>query len=196
MHLSIQLWQIWLTVGAVCVALLRVIPQVQPIVTPWLPPKWRTVPGVILAAAGMVVGVAQAGADVGMLTTAIVVGLVAIAGVFAPGALPAGAVAEPGKSLAAATKEITTLKAASKAGIVFCFLVAAPFTTSGCWFTPKGPLSPSDLPGNWICVEFLIGSPPVVGSAFCAGTTEEVLAEQDRRLKADPRIVGVRAVRQ
>ena len=66
----------------------------------------------------------------------------------------------------------------------------------GCWFTPRGPLSPSDLPSSWICVEFLIGDPPVVGSAFCAGSMAEVLAEQDRRLKADPRIVGVRAVRQ
>jgi hypothetical protein len=116
MQLSLTLWQIWLTVGAVCVALLRVIPQVQPIVTPWLPPKWRTIPGIILAAAGMIVGVSQAGADVGLLTTAIVVGLVSIAGVFAPGALPAGAVAEPSVSLKAATKEITALKAASKAG--------------------------------------------------------------------------------
>jgi hypothetical protein len=201
MHLSIQLWQIWLTVGAVCVALLRVIPKVQPIVTPWLPPKWRTIPGVVLAAAGMVVGVAEAGADVGLLTTAIVVGLVAMASAFAPGALPAGAVAEPGVSLKAATKEITQLKAASKAGSIpptaaLLLLGLVGFGTTGCWFTPKGPLSPSDLPSSWICVEFLIGNPPVVGSAFCAGTTEEVLAEQDRRLRADPRIVGVRAVRQ
>jgi len=137
MHLSITLWQIWLTVGAVCVALLRVIPKVQPIVTPWLPPRWRTVPGLLLAFAGMVVGVAQAGSDVEALTTAIVLGLVAIAGVFAPGALPAGAVAEPGVSLAAATKEITALRAASKAGsipptAVLLVIGLVGFGQSGC----------------------------------------------------------------
>jgi hypothetical protein len=85
----------------------------------------------------------------------------------------------------------------SRAHVVAIALGMA-MTAYGCvdWFKAKGPLGPGDLPSSWICVEFLIGSPPVAGSAFCAGTTEEVLAEQDRRLRADPRIVGVRAVRQ
>jgi hypothetical protein len=200
MQLSLTLWQIWLTVGAVCVALLRVIPKVQPIVTPWLTAKWRTIPGIVLAAAGMVVGVAEAGADVGLLTTAIVLGLVAIAGVFAPGALPAGAVAEPGVSLVAATREITQLKAASKAGSIpptaaLLLLGVVAFGTNGCWFTPKGPLSPSDLPDSMICVEFLVGNPPVVETAICAGSSL-LLADLERKyLTEHPRTVGVRRIR-
>ena len=104
--------QLVLTIVAVGTALLRFIPRLEPLV----PQKWRTIPAITCAFVGMVVGVAQAGTDAGLITTAVMVGIVAIAGIFSPGALPPGAVAEPGKSLVAATKEITTLRAASKAG--------------------------------------------------------------------------------
>ena len=75
-------------------------------------------------------------------------------------------------------------------------LIALALMLSACsWFTPRGPLSPGDLPSDWICVEFLIGNPPLVGSAFCAGSAAEVYAEEQRRLAADKSIVGVRRMR-
>jgi hypothetical protein len=79
------------TIVAVGLALLRLIPRLQPLVTLYLPPAWRTAPALTVAVIGMVVGVAQAGSDVTAITTALELGLGAIVAIFAPGALPAGA---------------------------------------------------------------------------------------------------------
>ena len=76
--------------------------------------------------------------------------------------------------------------------IVLMFLASG----IGCsWLYASGPLSPDDLPSSMVCIEFLIGSPPVVDTAICAGSSL-ALAELERDyLVEHPRTVGVRRIR-
>jgi hypothetical protein len=83
---------------------------------------------------------------------------------------------------------------AAKAAACFLLLAAALYSATAC-VKVVGPLSPQDLPPSLICVEFLIGDPPAVDGAVCAGTAQELATLEQRYLADHPKTLAVRLVR-